>query len=84
MSVRLDGEVIRLEGECWVEEAETLADLLQTPGRSVDLSRCERLHGALAQALLAFGPPISGEPQSPFLRDHLVPALAPAQEQAKT
>jgi hypothetical protein len=75
MTTRLDGELIRLEGLCRVEEAETLAGLLAAGGRTVDLSECEAMHGAVAQALLAFRPALAGAPRDAFLRELLVPAL---------
>ena len=76
MTVRLDGETIRLEGSCRVEEAETLTVLLQARVRPVDLAACEALHGAVAQVLLAFAPPLSGGDGDGFLARHLAPALA--------
>jgi hypothetical protein len=78
MTVRTDDDVIRLEGECWVEDAEPLADLLRAGGRTVDLSGCTRLHGAVAQALLAFAPSLEGAPRSEFLARHLAPAIRKA------
>ncbi|WP_421989967.1 hypothetical protein [Roseococcus sp.] len=77
MSVVQDGKVIRLEGYCRVEEAEILTALLQrSPGSTLDLARCDGLHAAVVQAILAFCPPLSGNPADPFLRDWLIPAMA--------
>ncbi len=78
MSVRVEGHVVHLEGTCGVEEAETLAALLDEPGNwHVDLSGCHQLHAALIQALLAFRPKIRGElPEGVFNKDFLFPALA--------
>lgn len=79
MSVRRDGSILRLEGDCRVEEAEALVALLQAGDvEAVDLTACARLHGALAQALLAFAIPVLGRPDDTFLRDFLVPALQAA------
>ena len=76
MSVFLDDGVIRLEGDCPVEEAETLVGLLQGACVSgADLSQCRHLHSALVQALLAFRVRIVGESQTPFIRDFVTPAL---------
>ncbi|RAK57547.1 hypothetical protein [Phenylobacterium deserti] len=75
MTVRLDGEIVRLEGPCRVEEAETLVALLQAGERGVDLSRCQSVHGAVVQVLVAFAPRLVGEPDDQFLRDLLLPAL---------
>lgn len=76
MTVRLDVDIIRLEGDCHVEQAEALVQLLQDDRRrTVDLTGCQRVHAALVQALLAFKPKIQGAPADPFLRDHLMPCL---------
>ncbi len=76
MSVFMDNGVLRLEGDCPVEEAETLVGLLQGAGASdVDLSQCRHLHSALVQALLAFRVRIVGKSQTPFIKDFVVPAL---------
>jgi hypothetical protein len=75
MTVRLDGELIRLEGDCPVEDAEALAALLQRGLRAVDIAQCGRMHGAVAQALLAFGAEPFGAPRAEFLREQLAPAL---------
>ncbi|WP_159717446.1 hypothetical protein [Geminicoccus flavidas] len=76
MTVRLVGDVIRLEGACPVEEAEALLALVQErPDRPVDLSGCRHLHGAVLQVLLAFRPRVQGQSEDPFLRDWILPAL---------
>lgn len=76
MSVRLDGEIIRLEGRCHVEDAEPLLVLLQANGaRTVDLSGSEMLHTAIVQLLLAFRPPLAGESSESFMRDWVLPAI---------
>lgn len=80
MTVLLEDTLIRLQGPCGVEEAETLTSLLQSqPDAVVDVSACTALHGAVLQVMLAFGPSIIGEPNDAFLRDHLLPALAARQ-----
>lgn len=79
MSVRLDGSIIHLEGECRVEDAEPLLSLLQEEaGRVVDLSAASRLHAAVAQVLLALRPPLAGPAGDPFAARWLVPLLAQA------
>ncbi|WP_395671790.1 hypothetical protein [Phenylobacterium sp.] len=76
MSVRRGDGFIHLEGDCRVEEAETLLQLLQAdPAASVDISQCRHLHGAVAQVLLVFGPAVTGIPQTPYLRDLVLPNL---------
>lgn len=76
MSVHLDGDRITLQGECRVEDAQPLLELLQT-GRSrvVEISQVVSLHTAVFQVLLALRPPVAGQSQDPFLRDQLLPLL---------
>lgn len=77
MSVRLDGNVVRLEGSCRVEDAELLLASLQAePGRVVDLTEAEHLHAAVLQILLVLRPATRGTPRNAFLRDWVGPALA--------
>ena len=76
MSVRLDGNVIILEGPCRVEDAEPLLAWLQANrGRIVDLAGAEHLHAAVLQVLMALRPAIRGEAKDAFLRDWITPAL---------
>lgn len=78
MTMRLDGEVIRLEGDCHVEQAEQLVVWLQqAPGRSVDISACRHLHSAVVQVLLSFAPRVAGTPSDPFLREFVAPNFHP-------
>ncbi len=76
MTVRRDGDVIHLEGDCPVEDAEMLVGLLEgSVGRAIDLSQCRSVHSAIIQLLLRFKPVLQGEPQSAFLREMIVPGL---------
>ena len=76
MKASRDGDVIHLSGHCRVEDAETLAALLQpSEGVIVDITGCDSLHAAVVQVLLAFDAPVVGAPVEPFLRDRLFPAL---------
>jgi hypothetical protein len=76
MTVRLTGNVILLEGECRVEDAEPLLALLQAKGvRIVDLAGASRLHTAVVQVLLALGPETVGVSADPFIRDWIAPLL---------
>ena len=68
MTVRAAEGTIRLEGACRVEEAEALTGMLQAELRPVDLSLCREAHSAVLQVLLAFAPPIVGEPADNTLR----------------
>lgn len=78
MSVRLDGDVIRLEGDCHVEDAEALLRLVQEGAGPASLAGCTHLHGALLQVLLAFRTRITEWPNDAFLRDHVAPGLGRA------
>lgn len=63
MSVRRgeDGTAIILDGNCPVEEAEPLLQLLQaTPTASLDWRQCTHLHTAVLQVILAARPPLIG------------------------
>ena len=77
MSVRLEGDIIRLEGRCGVEEAERFLVLLQeTPGRRVDLAGVDNLHTALVQIIMALNPQLIGECGDVFVREWIIPNLA--------
>jgi hypothetical protein len=77
MSVRLDDDVIRLEGRCHVEDAEPLLLLLQAdPGRRLDLSQAESIHSAIVQIMLACSPQLIGDCGDIFVRDWVIPLLA--------
>jgi len=81
MTVRIEGQVVFLEGDCHVEQAETLLQALRAaPGRTVDLSGCRHLHGALAQVLLSLRPRVSGDPPDIFLRRFVAPNFQPAED----
>ena len=76
MSVRLEGNVILLEGPCRVEDAEPLLGLLQADrGRSVDLTGAEHLHAAVLQVLMALEPVLGETVKDAFLRNWIVPDL---------
>ncbi len=76
MTVKLDGDHIRLEGECRVEEAESLAALLHADReRPVDVGACRALHSAVLQVLVAYGADIRGAPEDIFLREAVLPAI---------
>ena len=83
MSIRLDGDILRLEGDCGVEDAETLVGLVHASGAArADLGLCRHLHSAVAQALLAFRLPVEGASGNPFLRDWVIPAIETARSGA--
>ncbi|MES2711244.1 MAG: hypothetical protein V4653_06650 [Pseudomonadota bacterium] len=76
MSVRLDNAIIRLEGECRVEDAEPLYAMLQdSVGRGVDLSAAGHLHAAVVQVLVVVQPEVEGTAADPFTAQWLLPLL---------
>lgn len=87
MTVRSEPGRIHLEGRCPVEDAEALfAHLEADRSAVVDLTHCRQLHSAVVQVLLEFTPIMGGEPDDPFLRSHLIPAVrdATARQAAQT
>jgi hypothetical protein len=82
MSVRIERDVIYLEGDCGVEDAEPLASALDGGiDRRVNVLLCRHLHSAVVQALLAFRCSLEGEPPEGFLTRFVLPALAEASVQ---
>ena len=80
MSVALNGSIVRLTGDCRVEDAEPLLAMLQVPGvRSVDLSEARHLHTAVVQILLAIRPEIRGGSPESFVRTWIQPLLTQVQ-----
>ncbi|MBO9711448.1 hypothetical protein [Sphingomonas sp.] len=75
MSVRVEGDVIHLEGACLVEDAEPLLVALQEGATRVELAAATRLHLAVAQLLIARKPIILSHPADTFLHRHV---LAPS------
>jgi hypothetical protein len=59
----VDAHLIAVEGACRTEEAEILLQrLLAAPSATVDLQRCESLHAAVIQVLLAAEPTLQLPP----------------------
>jgi hypothetical protein len=76
MSVRWDGSLIRLIGDCRVEDAEALVTMLQTHGGApVDLSEAAQIHTAVVQVLLAATPALRGTSRDSFVRTWIEPLL---------
>jgi hypothetical protein len=79
MIMRGDAGEILLQGQCPVEEAETLLGLLLAePGAVVDWSGCTKAHTAVAQVLLALRPPVRGTCRDVFMARWIAPSLATA------
>jgi len=79
MTIRLDDRAIHLEGDCHVEDAEPLLDLLQDkPGGTVDISALGSIHTAVLQLLLVFRPRIVGSNGNGFFESWITPLLVTA------
>lgn len=74
MTVVVDEDIVRLSGRCMAEDAELLLAHLVAGAKTVDLSGCDYVHGAVVQLLMAARPTIVGEPAQ-FLRTWLVPLI---------
>jgi|tagenome__1003787_1003787.scaffolds.fasta_scaffold20372352_3 anti-anti-sigma regulatory factor len=81
MSLDVEGNIIRLHGECRLEEAETLLRLLQIDGaRIVDVSGVTSLHTAVFQVLVALRPPVRGDGGDAFFREWIQPLVSEMQD----
>jgi ribosome maturation factor RimP len=70
-----DGKV-QLRGDCLVEDAEMLLQLLQeNPAGAIDIKDCGRLHMAVVQVMLAARRPVLGVPGKVFVREWLLPQM---------
>jgi hypothetical protein len=79
VSVRRDESgTIWLEGPCPVEDAEPLLQMLQaTPAAAVDWTRCDHLHTAVVQVILAAEPSLLGECGELWIRAWLEASPSP-------
>lgn len=78
MPIRTLKKHAALEGQVSAEDAETLqAWLLAQPKPAVHLGRCEHLHTAVLQVLLALGPRIVAAPADRWLAAALGLAAQP-------
>ena len=76
MSIRYLKKYAALDGNISVEDAETLAQWLQKqPAPAVHLNKCEHLHGAALQVLLALRPQVKAPPPDPWLAQVLASAV---------
>jgi hypothetical protein len=76
MSIRYLKKYAALEGVVSVEDAETLAQWLQKQASpAVHLGKCEHLHAAALQVLLALRPKMSAPPADPWLAQVLAGSL---------
>jgi hypothetical protein len=74
---RRDSGTVILDGECPVEDAEALLQLLQTmPGAVLDWTPCRRLHTAVLQVVLASGSVPVGPCGDAWVAQWLAPKLS--------
>jgi hypothetical protein len=74
---RRDSGTVILDGECPVEDAEALLQLLQTmPGAVLDWTQCRRLHTAVLQVVLASGSVPVGPCGDAWVAQWLAPKLS--------
>ena len=79
MSIRPDGPIVHVEGDCPVEDAETLLRLLQDPSvRIIDWTGAERLHTAVVQIVLVVGRELRGPCGDPFVARWIEPRVVEA------
>jgi hypothetical protein len=77
MAIRYLKKHAALEGVVTVEDAENLMHWLRAQARpAVHLGRCEHLHAAALQVLLALRPKIVAAPADPWLVQALGPTPA--------
>ncbi|MDB5524740.1 MAG: hypothetical protein JWM58_2503 [Rhizobium sp.] len=76
MTVELRKNTIFVVGECGVEEADGLVQLLQAhPDSPVDLNEAAQMHTSIWQVLLMSRPTIMGRPANSFAADFVLPAM---------
>jgi hypothetical protein len=76
MGIKYDKNTARFIDFVSVEDAESLLEWLQTqPKRRVDLSRCQHVHAAPLQVLMALHPHVSAWPKDESLAGWLQRAL---------
>lgn len=68
MGIRYLKKYAALEGQVAVEDAEALAQWLrEQPSPAVHLCKCEHVHAAVLQVLLALAPRVVAPPRDPWL-----------------
>lgn len=75
MTIERNGRTILLQGNCTVEDAETLLNQLHEGANTVDMSGCTLLHTACLQVLLAANVKLTGTPGNTKLAQWVAPAL---------
>lgn len=65
MSIEYKKTVAIIEGDCSVEDAETLLEwILVNPKGKINLKQCEQMHTAVLQVLMAIKPSVSVWPDT--------------------
>jgi hypothetical protein len=69
MTVAFDDGIIRLSGNCGLEDVETLLGFLQSQAQpKVDLRKAHHLHGAVLQLLITARARVEHPAEDPFVR----------------
>jgi hypothetical protein len=69
MGIRYLKKSASLQGQVGAEDAEILLEWLKSrPGSAVNVGRCQQMHAAVLQVLLALRPRITGRPEDPWLQ----------------
>ncbi|MDZ7854747.1 hypothetical protein [Sphaerotilus sp.] len=69
MGIRYLKKSATLQGQVSAEDAEPLLEWLKShPGSAVNVTRCQQMHTAVLQVLLALRPRITGQPADPWLQ----------------
>lgn len=78
MSVRYSKKIAHFEGVVSVEEAESLRLWLElNPKGKINFAKCEHLHTAVLQVILAMRPAISALPADAARREFFIRSLNP-------
>lgn len=76
MPIALTDDRAVLSETCVIEEADSLlAWIKEHPGGVVDMERCNHMHAAILQVLLAARPTFGSPPEDAFLKEHVWPLL---------
>jgi len=69
MAIRYLKKYAALEGRVTVEEAEQLQEWLKLQAApAVNMAKCEQVHAAVLQVLLALHPKVTAAPANPWLK----------------
>lgn len=74
MGIRYLKKSVTLQGRISAEDAEELQQWLKSqPRAAVNVGKCEHMHAAVLQVLLALRPRVTGTPADPWLQAALAP-----------